>query len=221
MPLDYKHIGGIAMTFSSGSEYAFLRANYAEILKDVKYFLSESNKASDLEISKRFARASIVFTAFYVESLANLVIHRIIAKFGANSDFDQFINRKDDWPKPLRILFAAHIMLKKGKILSNTKKQWPCDTNAVKDLFLIRNQVLAHPPAHSTVAGTGVVSGIGLTQRGKHLSYKKFKCFPNIYTEFTSVHAKDIYDDTTKFLKEYAKLLESTVEGKDLAGMFK
>jgi hypothetical protein len=221
MPLNYKHIGGINMTMSSGSEYTFLRANYAEILKDVEYFLSESNKASDLIISKRFARVSIVFTAFYVESLSNLVMHKIIAKYVTCSDIYQFVNRKDDWPKPLRILFAAYIKLKKGDILANTKKQWPCDTNVIKDLFLIRNQVLAHPPAHSTEAGTGVVSGKGLTQKGKHIAYKKFKHFPNIYTEFNRTHAKEIYDETKNFLKEYAKLLGKTLEGKDLSGMFK
>jgi hypothetical protein len=209
------------MTFSSASEYAFMKANYDEILKDVKYFLSESNRASDPEISKRFARASIVFTAFYVESLANLVMDRVIEKYGIDSDFNKFICKRDSWTKPLRILFAADIKIKKGIISADTKKQWPCDTHVIEDLFLIRNHVLAHPPAHSTVAGTGVVSGIGLNKKGKPLEYKVLKHFPNIYAGFTSTHAEEIYNKTINFLKEYAKLLEITADGKDLSGMFK
>lgn len=59
------------MKLNLGSEYNFLKVNYAEIHNDIKYFLSESTKASDIEISKRFARAAIVFTAFYNDSSQN------------------------------------------------------------------------------------------------------------------------------------------------------
>lgn len=209
------------MKLNLGSEYSFLKVNYAEIHNDIKYFLSESTKASDIEISKRFARAAIVFTAFYVESLANLLVDRITSVFGPLPDFEEFINKKDHRPKPLRILFGAYVKIQNKTLSRGTNIVWSLDTPVIQDLFLIRNQVLAHPPARSTVGGKSVVPEKGLTQDGKDLKFNRFTHFPNIYTGFTSTHAHKVYEETKKFLEGYGTLIENFPVGNELVGMFK
>lgn len=64
MPHNYEYQDNIKMKLNVGSDYRFLKVNYAEIHNDIKFVLSESTKGSEIEISKRFARAVIVFTAF-------------------------------------------------------------------------------------------------------------------------------------------------------------
>ncbi len=216
------------MKLNLGSEYSFLKVNYAEIHNDIKYFLSESTKASDIEISKRFARAAIVFIAFYVESLANLLVDRIKSVFGLLPDFEDFINKREHWPKkidhwpqPLRIFFGAYVKIQNKTLSRDTNIVWSLDTAVIQDLFLIRNQVLTHPPARSTVGGTSVVPEKGLTQDGKDLKFNRFTHFPNIYTGFTSTHAHEIYEENKKFLEGYGTLIENYPVGNELVGMFK
>ena len=105
------------------SEYSFLQANYHEIHNDIKYFLLESDKAFDLEIGKRFARIAIILTAFYVESLANLVKLRIEDAFGCLCDFEKFVDG-GHWPRPLNILLGAYIKFQnKNKNLTNNMRR--------------------------------------------------------------------------------------------------
>jgi hypothetical protein len=237
MPSNYEYRGNIKMKLILRSEYRSLKANYAEIHNDIKYFLTESTKASDIEISKRFAKAAIVFTAFYVESLANLLVDRIRSVFDSCPDFKKFIKKEchwpkiiDHWPQPLRIFFGAYIKIQNKNLspenktlLRDTIKIWSLyrGTAVIQDLFLIRNQVFAHPPARSTVGGTGVVPEKGLTQEGKDLKFNRFEHFPNIYTGFTSTHAHEIYEETKKFLEWYGTLIEKYPVGNELVNMFK
>lgn len=221
MPHNYEYQGNIKMKLNVGSDYRFLKVNYAEIHNDIKFFLSESTKGSEIEISKRFARAAIVFTAFYVESLGNLLVDRMTSAFGSLPDFEEFINKRDHWPRPLRILFGVYIKIQNKSLPPNIDRVWPLDTAVIQDLFLIRNQVLAHPPARSTVGGTGVTAEKGLTQDGKDLKFNRFTHFPNIYTGFTSTHAHEIYDETKNFLEGYGTLIHNFQVGNELVGMFK
>ena len=80
--IDHEYVGNLGLKLSPASEYFFTRATCAEVRQDIDFFLSESQKATDLSISKRYARAAIVFTAFYVESLANLLLAQITDRFG-------------------------------------------------------------------------------------------------------------------------------------------
>jgi hypothetical protein len=216
--IDHEYVGNLGLKLSPASEYFFTRATCAEVRQDIDFFLSESQKATDLSISKRYARAAIVFTAFYVESLANLLLAQITDRFGQNAQLDDFIKKRDHCPKPLRVLYGAYLFLN-GKPIGR-ETAWDLDTSAVEDLFLIRNQVLAHPPARSIVAGTGVVTGQGLTQKAKPLPLKKFAHFPNVYHEFTNCHALELYEETKLFLTNYGKLLSSNPTEPKIASLF-
>jgi len=216
--MDHEYVGNTGFKLRPTSEYFFSRPTYAEVQKDIDFFLSESQKAIDLIVSKRYARAAIVFTAFYVESLANLLAAHIRENFGQTAQLDDFISRGDHWPKPLRTLYGAYLFLNKKPI--GRGEDWALDSSAVEELFLIRNQVLAHPPARSIVAGTGVVAGQGLTQEAKPLALNKFAHFPNIYHEFAHCHALELYEEARLFLINYGRLLASNPTEPKIASLF-
>jgi hypothetical protein len=216
---EYDYVGNITMKLIPSSEYYFLQPTYSEIKEDIDFFLSKSLRAKELKTKKRYARAVIVFTAFYVESLANLLLEQIRDRFGKNAQMEDIINKNDHWPKPLRIFYSAYLFLNQ-KPIGGKKRTWVLDTSVIEDLILIRNQVFAHPPARSVVAGTRVVSGKGLTQKGTALVLKRFPHFPNIYHEFTYSHALELYEETKKFLASYGNLIASNPFEPKLASLF-
>lgn len=223
----YEHIASGGLKVGGQGEYSFSEPTCNHVYNDLIFFLNES-KRSDIDqvISKRYARAALVFLAFYVESLANLLIDEVGERFNCIQELQELIKLKycsndrikklrrkyklkGDWPEPLNKFQAAYFVTD-GKDLS-----LDLDTSGIQDLFLIRNQIIAHPPARSIVAGTGVTKGKGLTEKGKSLSLKneKLKHLPNIYSEFASGHTQKVYNETKDFLNKYHNLVAEKLSG--------
>jgi len=205
--ITYEHIGNGGFRVGVQGEYSFSEPICNQVYNDLMFFLNKS-KASNIDqvISKRYARASLVFLAFYFESLANLLIDEVGKRFNCSQQLEQIYKKRDHYPKPLRKFQAVYSVLYYGQKL-------PLDTSGIQDLFLIRNQVIAHPPARSIVAGTGITKGKGLTEKGRSLSLNKFTHFPNIYGEFTSVHTQEVYNETKDFLEKYHNLIARKLSG--------
>ena len=196
----YKLIGSGGIKFSGQGKYSVSKPTCNEVYNDLIFFLNES-KASNIDqvISKRYARTALVFLAFYFESLANLLVDEVEKKFDCSQKLEQVYTKRNHYPEPLRKFQAVYS--------ERHNQTLPLDLSGIQDLFLIRNQVIAHPPARSIVAGTDVSEGKGLKENGKSLSLKKFTHFPNIYSEFTNVHTQEIYNETKDFLEKYHNLV--------------
>ena len=150
-----------------------------------------------------------------------MLLKRLREKYGCHDAFEDYLTIECDWAHPLLIFLAVYIFVYNKKFVTKKRDDiMPIDISPIKDLFVIRNQVLAHPRAQSIVSGTGVESGKGLKEDGKPLSLKKFIHLPNIYLEFTYDHAKEIYDATSQFIKDYRDLLANNPTDPTLSGLF-
>ena len=176
--------------------------NCSKIYDDLIFFLNESKKISkDQEISKRYSRVALIYLAFYFESLSNLFKDEVGKRFNClqNLELELDYNRNNH-PEALRKFQAIYCYL---FMHDSTYRKFPLNTDGIDDLFLLRNHIFCHPPDKSIIGGTNVINAIGLNEKGKNLSFKKFKHFPNIYREITIKHTQEVYYETKDFLLKY------------------
>lgn len=180
-------------------DYAFGALTCDQIYDDVVFFLRQSKEAAPSQ-RKRYARATIIFTAFFFESMANLLVDRT-----SDKDSSERSTKHGRRPSPLQ-KFRSIFQKVKGKPME-------LDTRGIQDLFTIRNRVFGHPEAWFVYEGSQVPQGKGLTQDRKPLPFLKFKDFPNIYTEFDSVHAEVLLAEVKDFLHRYSGLVKDQFPG--------
>ena len=135
---DFTQEGNTSTKTSIASSNFFARANCVEIKKDLEFFLLKSQNAKDPVISKRYARSAIVFTAFYFESLANLLLKRLREKYGCHDAFEDYLTIECDWAHPLLIFLAVYIFVYNKKFVTKKRDDiMPIDISPIKDLFVI------------------------------------------------------------------------------------
>jgi len=188
----YTHVPSGGAVFGGSADYSALSPNYTWIHRDLVFFLNLSQKSSDSEEKKRFARAVIILLAFYLESLSNLLFEETKIQ---EEKLEIYIDRYKDWAKPI-----IKLLLSLNKLDSESFAA----CKGLKDLFLIRNQVFAHSEGRSVVAGTGVDPKKGLKGNFKKLSYEKFTNFPNVYSQFDVEHAEKLCEAVDNFLKSFS-----------------
>jgi hypothetical protein len=185
-------------------EYSFVRATYNVIYSDALFFLNKAKQANvKSEDRNRYARASIILMAFYLESVSN----RLFDEFSPRSQ--KRLMKRKNLPGPIKNFIAVYHKFYKCK--------FPLSIDGIKDIFLIRNEVIGHPSGSSVVAGTGVLRGQGLPRKGrtgKQNKYSKFIDFPYVYSLFKTEHAKTIFKEATNFVNGYCDLLEDRVPDK-------
>jgi hypothetical protein len=180
------------------------------IYDDIVYTLGKAKLANtDHKISKCYARIAIIFLAFYMESLINLLLDEMLKNNCPEKFSDFYINRERTLQKYQDALYII------------SKKKLPNqDTDCISDLFSIRNHLIAHPKAREIVGGTDVPKGKGLSGKGEPIKYKKFKHFPNILSEFTYKHAQELYNGIKEFLMKYYSLIDKDLNGHWIASYF-
>lgn len=193
----YEYVGKISMRLKPEAEYFFIEPTFKQIYTDCLFFLNKAQESGiKEEENDRYARVSILFAAFLIESLSN----RLWDAFPAKSEKKQDIAGKD-LPEPIKKYRAVYYKFYQIHLQLNT--------DGIEDIFTIRDKILAHPPAFSTKAGTGIPSGRGRDNRG--IVYKKFKTFPLVYSLFRTQHAKDIVNEVMNFLNDYCDLLKGKI----------
>jgi len=179
---------------------SYSKANSVQVALDLKFLIEQCRAVGIVEqIRARFARAGIVFLAFYFEALANALFDRERKKKAWKVDLDS-IEKRDDLPRPLvkfrAEFFKAHNRFPTGEEL---------DVRGIQDLFLVRNQVFAHPREMTTVQS----SDESLLTR---LNYHKFEPqFPHFYGDFGSKHFETLLSEARTFLVAYADLMTGKV----------
>lgn len=150
---DYNYVGNIGINITIHSSYYPIETNCHYLYNDMIYFIKSGTiYLDDIEISKRYARAAILFLASYVDCLSNLLISEIEEKFKCGMNI-KGIFKKD----PLIKFKIGYKQLMKSEEL-------PIDLKGMKDFYdIVRSQIIVHPPAQSIKLGTGVVKGKGLT----------------------------------------------------------
>jgi len=189
---DYEFKGNCKVKITPKSDYSFSQVNCVQIANDLKYLLFQvkSDKVDPVTQSL-YARIAIVYLAFYFESLANSLFDNERKRKEWEEDLKKYDNRKTI-PKPIRKFCAQY--------KKEFKKEMPLDINGAKDLFLIRNQVFAHPQERTT---TGASDSSIITR----IQYSKFTDFPNFYPDFGKEHFEKLLAEVKAFLKMYCDLM--------------
>ncbi len=207
--------GNSNLRLSIKSEYHFISPTCGTLYRDINMFLKESQDQSiNEEDRKRYARTAIMFMPFFYESLEKALFDMIIDKFKNEPQLPQLKRYKNDK------FLGIYAFFKKIPFEKENKPRLPLNRNAIDDLFLIRNQIIAHPQAWSIAAGTGVPKGKGLTIDKKEVLYKQLKNLPNRLEDFTANNAIEIYTEMKIFLREYYNLISSFLPDHSFASYF-
>jgi len=180
-------------------ELVYTEGTYKRIVEDALFFLDKSRKHNIAVMEKnRYARMSILLMAFYLESLSNLLFDALASSFSDDLD------RRTDIPKPIRRFMAVHYQLYQAEL--------PLSTDGIRDIFTIRNRVIAHPTGFSKERHSEVAPGCWERSRvDKNVSYGKFTNLPFTYSQFTSSHAEKILGEVRGFLTSFHSLLKGKV----------
>jgi hypothetical protein len=194
----YKYVGKVSMRLKPEAEYFFVEATFNQVYTDCLFFLNKARESGIKEEDKdRYARVSILFAAFYIESLSN----RLWDAFPARSE-----KRLDSAGKDLRE------PVKKFRAVYHKfcQTHLPLNTDGIEDIFTIRNKIFAHPRAFSIKAGKGIPIGRGCDNRINYKN-KNFATFPYVYSLFKTQHAKAIVNEVKNFLNGYCDLLKGKI----------
>lgn len=189
-----EQIGKTKVGISVSCQAAYGEATFKRIVEDAVFFRQQAKgfKSDDSDV-RRYARIVIILMAFYLESLSNLIFEKL-----ANAPLDNLDNRTD-LPEPLRKLRAAHQVCRGGEL--------SLDIGGVRDVFTIRNKIIAHPVGRAQLQ----VAGAQLGCLDRHISYDKFKDFPVVYSGFAVEHADKVLTEVRDFLVGYLGLLAGKI----------
>jgi hypothetical protein len=169
--------------------------------EDLNYFLKQCNANRLAQTERnRFARAAIVFMAFYFESLSHLLEDQVRAK-GSWTDEGPL----SGYPEPLqRFRNAYHSLFSVPLNLSE---------DGIRDLFMIRNHIIAHP------SGTSILTG-GKVPGQQQATFKKFQNFPTNYGNYNHAHAIALRDELKTYLEAYHQLIKDRLDNESLLSQF-
>lgn len=184
-------------------------ANCGVLYGDLLYFMNRLNQPNnDLDHVKRYSRIVIILMVLYVESLSYLLFNEVI-KYYNKKDSLELVTREDNkikqdergnpYPRPIINYLSVYYISCNQYLL--------IDILGIRDLFLIRNKIFAHPPGRSIISKTGFPEGKGLTEKAELINYNKFVHFPNILQNFSKEHACELYIEIKDFLGKYFSLL--------------
>ncbi len=179
-----------------------VRAEYSEatfkrIVEDAIFF---SRKSMGEECGegdkKRYARMAIILTAFYLESLSHYIFEKMVSKPL------EAIDHRSDLPEAIRKFRAVH--------KEYFGKELTIDIDGIRDVFYIRNHIIAHPAGRTRLQA----SDVGWTPKDKCVSYNKFTSFPFAYSHFTPDHANILLSEARTFVTEFLNLIKDKVDQK-------
>ncbi len=190
--------------------YVHVEATLQRIAQDIVYFMNRarsefentSEETGD-HVQNRYARTVILLTAFYLESAS-----KRFAECLQNPDKDwnetEFTDLNGGVPKPIARFRAVYKHLCKAE-LSN-------GLDEVRDVFKIRNKILAHPKGRSTETVSNDGSREGALKY--NLKYEA-ENFPKNGSQFKPNHAVEILTDAIEFIKQF----HTAVDGKIAADL--
>jgi hypothetical protein len=112
-------------------------------------------------------------------------------------------------PKAIRNLRAAYFQL--------YQKDFSLSIDCIRDIFTIRNKVIAHTTAFSSEKHSETTPGHwDRSRQDMSINYLTFNGFPFTYTQFTSLHAQVVLKAAGDFLIEFHRLLKGKVSDERL-----
>ena len=192
---DLEYTGNLPIKLSLKADYEFWTNTTPAICDDLKFFVEKMKGELDAKLADSYARGVIIFTAFYFESFVNILLETLNSAYKLNIDWK--ICPRTDFTKPLKKVLAIY------KGLCGSDKNLSLNCNIIRDLFLIRNQVIAHPEGRSLAGGNEISSEKGTNAKGNDRGFQKFTNFPNIYSKYKKEHAEELYTGVFLFLKEF------------------
>ena len=201
-PEAIKISGSVGLLLGSPSNLRALMPNCGLLRNDFIYFLDKAKAQGENEISNSYARAAIIFMVFYLEGLINLLLDDIYKKMKAPKRLIE--NYQNNWkidpPQKFEDVYS---------FIYDDELPTTCNIVGMRDIFKVRNKVIAHPRSYGITSGPNIPVGKGLTIDEKEINYGKLR-LPNTLDHFKTEHAQIIYDEIKQFLANYYNLVKSS-----------
>jgi hypothetical protein len=199
----------------------YTEATFKRIIEDALFFRREAGGVDTERERKRHARAIILLMALYLESLSNRIFLHFFdpatpnEKKELNRCLDN-VDSRSDLPGPVRNFRAVY-----QKCLN---KELTLDINGIKDIFTIRNRIIAHPSGRAQLetekeGWKPLITNVKWRDREvqiipSQLNYAKFKQFPSVYSHFTLGEADAILTEVKDFLTSFLDLIKENIPKK-------
>lgn len=184
------------LSLGGSAQISFSITNCSDFLNDIRFLIQQMNSETNEEVKDNYSRICIIYLAFYFESLANLVWDNERDENVWNHELNQYNNR-NDIPNPIRKMLAFY---KKNK-----SSELAIDINSLRDLFQIRNRLIAHSKDRTVLDSSDSCEIY-------RLNYFKYSSFPSTYRELSYSHFKILFDDLTDFLNKYLNLVNDDLD---------
>lgn len=196
----------------------YTEATFRRIVEDALFFRRAAEHVNSDSDRKRYARTIILLMALYLESLSN----RIFLHFFDPVTLDEKkrpnrclnnVDGRSDLPGPIRNFRAAY------KECLN--RELTLDTNGIRDIFTIRNRIIAHPSGRAqlqtdkdrfspvTISVKWLDNKVSIVE--ERPGYRKFKHFHSVYSHFTLREADEILEEVKEFLTNFLGSLKGKV----------
>jgi len=174
---------------------------YKRIVEDALFFLDQSKKNTSEIEKNRYARVTTLLMSFYIESISNVLYDDFLGK----SDLREVENRdKLSMPKGSKLRMSRYTKIFRAVYFKLYKKELSIDIKGIRDIFAIRNKIIAHPAGFSKEKD----SETGWKRVDQNVIYEKFKNFPFTYSKFNITHAEAVIEEVKNFLISFHKLLK-------------
>lgn len=218
---EYKGHSQVQLGLHVEASAVYTEATFKRIVEDALFFRRAAEQVNTEPDRKRYARAIILLMALYLESLSNRIFLHFFdpvtpdEKKEPNRCLDN-VDGRSDLPGPVRNFRAAY-----KKCLN---KELNLDTNGIKDIFTIRNRIIAHPSGRAQLQAKKegwepLITSVKWRDKEvqilpSQLDYAKFKQFPSVYSHFTLREADEILKEVEDFLTSFLGLIKGKIPQK-------
>ena len=206
----YKYImAGVRFELGGAAEYRALVINCRGFGNDLRFLTNEVFASEDQKRKDTLSRLGIACLAFYFESLANLIWDE--GREAGEWDAAQG-QEEQTWKAALaKYNSDQHLSIPIRKFLAKYKKEIGEDclleTKAIRDLFSIRNKIIAHSRDRTVTASSK-------SNEVHRIGYVKYQDFPTAYGSLNNQHFDLLRQDVSEFLKEYVDSMHDVFDNK-------
>jgi hypothetical protein len=200
-----KHNRGIRITPNTAnvritpniSSVKYSEATAKRFIEDAIFLYEKATESNAEQDKKRFSRIAITLIPYYLESLSNYLYYSF-----TNAKIDD-VDKRTDLQKPIRMFRFVYQE-------STHKELEDKDINGIRDIFLIRNKISAHPAGRSNL----ISAQNGWEREDKNIPYYKYTNLPKVYSHFYPEHVYLLFNEVHDFLTKYISSIKNKLSEK-------
>jgi hypothetical protein len=186
--------GGGTVEIETSASVKYSEATAKRLIEDAIFLYEKSIKATNGLEKRRHSRLAVTVVPYYLESLSKYLFYEF---------FNRKLKKGDDKRKLSETIKRFSLVYK--KCLNKELKDE--DVNGIKDIFIIRNKITAHPQGRSRLVATDK----GWERDDISITYLKLKKLSQVYSQFNPKHVHLIFTEVHDFLTNYLTAIKGNL----------